>query len=90
MNPVAQTSANATFQGGASAPMDIGALAAALWKGKGKRKGKGKGKGKEAKGKEKGKGKGVKGKGKGKGLFEVVRKRKSTLELYEKKRKANF
>ena len=38
MNPVAQTSANATFQGGTSAPMDIGAL-----KGKGK-KGKGKGK----------------------------------------------
>ena len=29
MNPVAQTSANATFAGGASAPMDIGALAAA-------------------------------------------------------------
>ena len=40
--PVAQTSANAAFQGGASAPMDIGALAAALWKGKGKGKGKGK------------------------------------------------
>ena len=36
MNPVAQTSANATFQGGASARMDIGALAAAMWKGKGK------------------------------------------------------
>ena len=59
MNPVAQTSANATFAGGASAPMDIGALAAALWKGKGKGKGK--------KGKGKGKGKGKKGKGKGKG-----------------------
>ena len=40
MNPVAQTSANATFQGGASAPMDIGALAAASWKGKGKGEGK--------------------------------------------------
>ena len=57
MNPVAQTSANATFAGGASAPMDIGALAAALWKGKGKgkgKKGKGKGKGKKkAKEKEK-------------------------------------
>ena len=80
MNPVAQTSANATFQGGASAPMDIGALAAALWKGKGKgKKGKGKGKGKgkdfsksQGKGNNqhwnfmKGKGTG-KGKGKGKG-----------------------
>ena len=45
MNPAAQTSANATFQGGASAPMDIGALAAAaLWKGKGKGRGKRKGK----------------------------------------------
>ena len=80
MNPVAQTSANATFQGGASAPMDIGALAAALWKGKGKgKKGKGKGKGKgkdfsksQGKGNNqhwnfmKGKGKGGKGKGKGK------------------------
>ena len=55
MNPVAQTSVNATFHGGASAPMDIGALAAALWKGKGKGKGKkGKGNG------------GMKGKGKGK------------------------
>ena len=30
MNPVIQTAANATFQGGAAAPMDIGALAAAL------------------------------------------------------------
>ena len=77
MNPVAQTSANATFQGGASAPMDIGALAAALWKGKGKgRKGKGKGKGGKGKGKDfsKSQGKGsnqhwnfMKGKGKGKG-----------------------
>ena len=72
MNPVAQTSANATFQGGASAPMDIGAL-----KGKGKKgKGKGKsphwnfmkGKGKKGKGKGKGKdfAKGKKGKGKSK------------------------
>ena len=60
MNPVPQTSANAAFQGGASAPMDIGALAAALWKGKGKgKKGKGKGKGKgQGQGKGKGKGKG--------------------------------
>ena len=58
MNPVAQTSANATFAGGASAPMDIGALAAALWKGKGKGKGKkGKGQGRKGKGKGKGKGK---------------------------------
>ena len=72
MNPVAQTSANATFAGGASAPMDIGALAAALWKGKGQgRKGKGKGKGKDF---SKSSGKGgqhwnfmMKGKGKGKG-----------------------
>ena len=71
MNPVAQTSANATFQGGASAPMDIGALAADLWKGKGKgKKGKGKGKGKDF---SKSSGKGnqhwnfMKGKGKGKG-----------------------
>ena len=73
MNPVAQTSANATFQGGTSAPMDIGAL-----KGKGKKgKGKGKsphwnfmkGKGKKGKGKGKGKdfAKGKKGKGKSKG-----------------------
>ena len=38
MNPVAQTSATASFQGGASASMDIGALAAALWKGEGKGK----------------------------------------------------
>ena len=75
MNPVAQTSANATFQGGASAPMDIGALAAASWKGKGRGK-KGKGKGTEKRGKGKGKdlqGKGnqhwnfMKGQGKGKG-----------------------
>ena len=79
MNPVAQTSANATFQGGASAPMDIGALAAALWKGKGKgKKGKGKGKGKDfSKSQGKGnnqhwnfmKGKGKGGKGKGKPTF---------------------
>ena len=77
MNPVAQTSANATFAGGASAPMDIGALAAALWKGKGKGK-KGKGQGRKGKGKgkdfSKSSGKGgqhwnfmMKGKGKGKG-----------------------
>ena len=86
MNPVAQTSANATFAGGASAPMDIGALAAALWKGKGK------GKGKEKKGKGQGR------KRKRKGLFEVIRKRRSTLELYDerqrkrkrKRRKTNF
>ena len=57
MNPVAQTSANATFQGGASAPMHIGALAAA---------------------------KRIR---KRKGLFEVIRKRESALELYERKRK---
>ena len=83
MNPVAQTSANATFAGGASAPMDIGALAAALWKGKGK--------GKE----KKGKGQGRKRKRKRKGLFEVIRKRRSTLELYherqrKRKKTANF
>ena len=42
MNPVEQTLANVKFQGGASAPMDIGAVAAASWKGKGKGKGKGK------------------------------------------------
>ena len=35
---MAQASANATFQGGASAAMDTGALAAALWKGQGKGK----------------------------------------------------
>ena len=40
MNPVAQTSASATFQRAASAPMDIGALAAALCKGTRKVKGK--------------------------------------------------
>ena len=38
MNPVGQTSAIAAFQGGSQAPMDFGALAAALWKGKGKAK----------------------------------------------------
>ena len=35
-SPVAQTPATAAFQSGAQAPMDIGASAAALWKGKGK------------------------------------------------------
>ena len=34
MNLVAQTSANAAFQGVSQVPMDIGALAAAVWKGK--------------------------------------------------------
>ena len=80
MNPVAQTSAKATFQGGASAPMDIDALAAALWKGKGKGK-KGKGKGGKGKGKDfsKSQGKGnsqhwnfMKGKGKAKGKGEPL------------------
>ena len=62
VNPLAQTSASATFAGGGQAPMDIGYLG----KGKGKKgKGKGKGKGKKGKGKDfgpmKGKGKGKKG-----------------------------
>ena len=61
VNPLAQTSASATFQGGGQAPMDIGNLGKGKGKGK-KRKGKGKGKGKKGKGKDFGpKGKGKKG-----------------------------